>query len=638
MEENRLGFGNWFKLFLRTALTVGLLVGLFESLVIAAKAISSNSLAIGLLAQLVVFVNVATALFLLFMLASNLVLLPLLFVPLRKISATIARIKPQNLAWFLNSFWAIGFTLIYWVNYNSGRSILAPKSIAFNVAAGVGAVVLAAIVARLAPAASMSMTRNGKPKPVVIGWLAVLLLAVFLLPNMDAATRSDRPNVVLLIIDTLRADRLGCYGYDKPTTPAIDEVAEESVLFEQAYVQWASSLPSHASIMASMHPYYHGAFPNGKSLNPKLLTLPKILKEYGYTNGAFVSNALVGNQYNFELGYNTFTDLTHFDYRDTSWRMWLHELNLIRLYDKLANRDLFTELAVSWIEHHQNRPFFLWGQWLHPHAPYNPPEEVLRKFEDSYSGIADGSLQQIFDIRQGNVELSEVDQRHYSALYDAEVAVSDMQIQRIYDRLKSLGLVENSIIIITSDHGENMLEHGLEYGHAGVHESSVRIPLIFRLPDRTAEQVRIPQVVQSIDIAPTVLDLIDVPAPEQFQGRSMMPLLEGDGVDWPNEAYCVGFWKKRNFFGLRKGDWKLILDARKDNHTWELYHLPTDPHETNNLYEIETEVAQEMKQAMEGWLTRELGDLDMAYQPGGFFEENFDQKTIERLRSLGYIK
>ncbi|MFQ5649568.1 MAG: sulfatase-like hydrolase/transferase [bacterium] len=640
MKEHNLSLGSWMKSFLSSALAVGVLVGGLEALVIAGKVVATNALGFSLLVEIVLFVNLAILIFVSFMMAANLVFLPILVVPLRRMASKFPGFGPQRLAWQLNFFWAILFTLLYWVNFNSGRSIFTVKSILHNLLAVGGAVLLAETAARIAHTSklNLSLIRQRKPRPVLICWIAALVLAFVLSSTSEARSRSGKPNVILLIIDTLRADRLGCYGYDRPTTPAIDAVAKESVLFEQAYVPWASSLPSHASIMTSMYPYYHGAFPNGKFLNPRLLTLPKILREYGYKNGAFVSNTLVGNQYNFQLGYDTFTDLTRFNYRDSSWQMWVRALNLVRLVDKLSQKDLFTELALAWIEKNQSGPFFLWGQWLYPHAPYEPPVEYLRRFEDRYAGIADGSLKQIFEVRKGRVQLSEADQQHYAALYDGEVALSDFQIQRIYHQLESLNLLENSIVIVTSDHGENLLEHGLEYGHAGVHESSVRIPLIIRLPGRSPQIRRVSQVVQSIDIAPTVLDLLGIPVPEQFQGKSLVPLMNGEPVDWPAEAYCVGFRKKRNFFGLRKGEWKLILDVRTQNHTWELYHLPSDPHETKNLYENEAEMAAEMKREMEAWLRREFEDLELVYHPGGFFAEEFDEKTMQRLRTLGYIK
>ncbi len=638
MQQDNTSFGAWVKAFSRSALWAGGIVGGLEALIVVSRILSSNAVELALLLQIVIFVSFAIALFAGLLLIFNLIFLPVLYLPLKMVVSRFQKIGPSQLSWVLNFLTATFFCFLFWAHYNSGRSLLSGKSLLYSGLAFVGALVLAEIAARLMHGASdkLKLWRKGKPRPFVVVWLLVLGVALFMNSNGMAGVRSAKPNVLLLIIDTLRADRLGCYGYDKPTSPSIDRVASESVLFEQAYVSWASSLPSHSSIMTSMQPYHHGAFPNGKSLNAKLLTLPKILHEYGYKNAGFVSNTLVGNQYNFELGYDTFTDLTKFDYHDTSWQMWVRTLDTIRLFDKITDRDLFTDLALSWIEKHRHRPFFLWGQWLQPHAPYEPPARHLAKFEESYSGIADGSLKQIFDIRQGNVTLSDSDQQHYSALYDGEVAWSDEQIGAVYDKLTELELLENSIVIITSDHGENMLEHGLEYGHAGVNESSVRIPLLVRLPG--GKRMQLAHVVQSIDIAPTVLDLLDIPMPDQFHGRSVVPLVEGQKVEWPNEAFSVGFWKKRNFFGLRNGDWKLILDVRQQNQTWALYHLPTDPHERKNRYETEPGTATKMKHAMEIWLANEFENLDLVYKPGGFFEEDFDEKTIQRLRTLGYIK
>ncbi|RMF69187.1 MAG: DUF4976 domain-containing protein [Calditrichaeota bacterium] len=403
-------------------------------------------------------------------------------------------------------------------------------------------------------------------------------------------------------------------------------------------MQWASSLPSHASIMTSMYPYYHGAFPNGKNLNPELLTLVKILREYGYKSAAFVTNSLVGEQYNFNLGYDTFVDQAHFEYANTTLGMWVRQLNLIRILDHLRHDDLITELTLAWLDRNTDAPFFLWTQWLDPHAPYRPAKRFLRRFEKSYHGIADGSLRQIRQINQKKLKLDEKDIRHYEALYDGEVAASDYQIQRVLDRLETLGVLDNSLVIITGDHGENLYEHGMEYGHYGVYDSSLRIPLLFFMPKKLPQGLRIQKVVQSIDIAPTILDLLNIPIPKQFQGRSLLPLVRGEAPDWPSVAHSVMFRNDRNFLALRDGDWKLLLTVTKKGKKYELYHIPSDPKELHNLIDSKPDVAKRMKAEMEKWINHDFARPQLVYQPGHFFKEDFDQKTIERLRSLGYIK
>jgi arylsulfatase A-like enzyme len=304
----------------------------------------------------------------------------------------------------------------------------------------------------------------------------------------------------------------------------------------------------------------------------------------------------------------------------------------------LSNNDIFTELAMHWIDHNKNEPFFLWLQWLRPHAPYEPPKAFLNRFETSYTGIADGSLSQIKRISNKELQLSEEDQKHYEALYDGEVAASDHEIGRIIEQLESLDLLKNSLLIITSDHGENLYEHDMEYGHYGVYDSSIRIPLIFTMPGVLPKNGRISHVVQSIDIAPTILSVLGIKAPDQFQGRNLGPLIQGESSDWNSIAYSMMFRDNRNFFALRKDDWKIILDSRAHGKEFELYHIPTDPDEENNLFKTEHRIADSLKQNLTEWIEQEFGNVELAYTPGKILKKEFDEQTIERLRSLGYIK
>jgi arylsulfatase A-like enzyme len=471
-----------------------------------------------------------------------------------------------------------------------------------------------------------------------VGIAGAICTVSLLLPGSKATTRADdRPNVILLIVDTLRADRLGCYGYERDTSPNIDRIAGKGVLFEQVYVPWASSLPSHTSIFTGLYPSMHGTFPNGNSLDPSMLTLPRILKEYGYTNYAFVTNALVGNDHNFSAGYHTFTDFTKYDYRKSSMTVWLHALNITRVLDKITGNDIFTTLAISHLRSHKKGPFFLWAQWLQPHAPYTPPARFLDKFSEGYSGIADGSLEQIDRINSEELALTEVDKQHYENLYDAEVAFSDYEVGRVIDTIEELGLLENSILIITSDHGENMFEHRLEYGHAGVYESSVRIPLIIVQPGSLKPR-RITEVVESIDLMPTLLDMLGIDIDVKFQGVSLMPLIEGGASDWQNAAYSVMLRRDRNFVGIRLDDWKIVLQARKHRQDYELYNVVDDPHERNDVIAQYPQIADSLKSILQAWVDENFLPPEIVYVPGTEFRQEFDAETMARLRSLGYVK
>ncbi len=646
MNDNRSRNSNFwssqiFKSSSRIALIVGFLIGAFEGLRIAFHVLSNNSPQYLILTDLVKIASIGIFIYMLFMLAINSLMLPILCAFWGKLSSQSEESNPECWFWRFNYFVGIFVTLGFWINYNISDSTSSTKVLA-NILVFIFSIVLSEVATRISfsKLTKLDLVKKRSSRFLAIGWLAILVVA--LAPNVSSESSAiiSKPNVIMLIIDTLRADRLGCYGYNKDTTPSIDSIAKRGVLFEQAYVQWPSSLPSHASIMTSMYPHLSGAFPNGNHLDPKLETLAKILKANGYRTGAFVTNSLVGNRHNFDLGFDTFIDLADFDYENTTWEMWVHSFSIVRLFDYLSRNDIFTHFALSWLDKNKSGPFFLWVQWLYPHAPYDPNNKFLKRFANNYTGIADGSMEQIELINGKNFRLSEEDQRYYEALYDGEVAYSDYQVKRVIDKLESLDLLENSLLIITSDHGENLYEHPAKYKHHGVYDSSLHIPLILFFPAKLPETKRISEVIESIDIAPTILDILEIPEPAQFQGKSALSLIYGKDPDWNSVAYGMYFGSKQNFFTIRDGDWKIILKTRENRQEFELYHILSDPNEQVNRIEIEPEIADSLKQTLTSWIERNFEDRELVYTPGKIYEDGpeHDNETLNRLRSMGYIK
>jgi arylsulfatase A-like enzyme len=606
---------------LKISLSVGLTTGVFEAAIIALKVLMSNTIDLLLMANLIEFVSVAVLLFVPFLMLVTIAISTIFYFSIgKKFDAARIQIWILRLSWFSGSF----FLFAIWLNYNTLRPFFSLVSLAYHLMAVAGAIVLAEVATRLTNKTftEFVLLKNRKPRPIALLWGMALLFSFFYGYYSEVDEQTDKPNVIFLIVDTLRADRLGCYGYAKNTTPHIDAAAQQSVLFEQAYVPWASSLPSHASIMTSLPPHLHGAFPNGNKLNPELLTLAKVLKAYGYTNGAFVTNTLVGNQYNFQLGFDRFFDLTQIEYENSTFDAWLHSLNIIRVIDEIRQIDIFTELATAWIERNKDKPVFLWVQWLYPHYPYDPPPEFLKKVEPA-NGVTD-----VVDKPQDR-----------SVLYDGEVAYTDFLVGRIIDKLKELSLLDNSLLVITSDHGENIYDHNVGRGHAGVYDTSIRIPLIFRFPQQLPVNKKVGQVVQSIDITPTILDILEIPKPKQFQGKSLKPLMFDDASNWQPVAYSAMLQKQRNFFALRSDDWKIILHVFKDRQPeFELYHIPSDPEELTNRVQTDVAVADSLKQKLTSWIETNFKPVEIAYTPGLQLKQEFDKATEERLRSLGYIK
>ncbi len=629
---------------LKIPLVVGLFIGVFEALYTASKVLLHNSFEYWIFIELITLVCIGILIYVLLQLVANLFLVPIVHFPIRKLSQQLVEFNFERWLWRLNYIFGIFFTLGCWINFILRHSKLTDKII-YSILVLISSVVISEIATRISSTrhTKLNPTKKGILQLLLVSWFAIIIMA--LVPNVGSDSRmtESKPNVILLIIDTLRADRLGSYGYGKNTTASIDKIAEQGVVFENAYVPWSKSLPSHASIMTSMYPQSHGAFPNGEYLDPKLQTLAKILKKHGYKTGAFVTNELVGNQYNFDLGFDTFIDFAELDYENTSLGMWVRMFNLIKLLDYVSYNDIYTQLALIWLDKNKNknRPFFLWMQWLHPHTPYQPQKKFLERFENNYSGIADGSKQQIQLIIHKKLRLSKEDQEHYEALYDAEVAYSDYQVGRVIDKLKSLDLLENSLLIITSDHGENLYEHGLEYQHSGVYDSSVRIPVIFHLPGKLPKNKRIIEVIESIDILPTTLDILEIPLPVQFQGKSALSLIHGKKPNWNSVAHIISLERKQSSIAIRSGDWKIISTIKENQETYELYHIPSDPNEVVNRIETELEIADSLKQALTDWIQNDFEEPSLVYNPGEVYKKksgSFDKETLDRLKSMGYIK
>lgn len=337
------------------------------------------------------------------------------------------------------------------------------------------------------------------------------ILPAVLLPVLDflagcgpgAPTRPAGPNVLLVTVDTLRADRLGCYGHDAAASPVTDGLAARGTLFEQAYAQRGSTWPSLASLLTGQHPVTHGVRSNGMRFAPGAggTHLAEALTAHGYTCGAVLTNAL-----------------------DQDWRGFAQEIGASQEpQDENAARE-----AVRWMGAFAKEPFFLWVHYVAPHDPYTPPAAFQRFGDPAYAGKMDGHPETTTPamLLPGGAE--EADLAQVRALYDGEVAWSDAQIQPLLDALAGRGLLERTLVVVTSDHGEELYDHNRFFFHnASVYEPVLRIPLVLSQPGAIPAGERIDDLVQSIDLAPTILDLLGLEIPASFQGRSLVERIRG---------------------------------------------------------------------------------------------------------------
>jgi arylsulfatase A-like enzyme len=385
-------------------------------------------------------------------------------------------------------------------------------------------------------------------------------------------------NVVVITLDTLRADHLSCYGYERNTSPRIDEFAGHGVLFENVACQSSQTLPSHASIFVGTNPRTHKAISHESPVGPDITTLAEILRDHGYRTAAFISSHALDSKYRLDQGFNTY---------------W--EVHKERTYDerrtaKEAEDDPTLDEAIEWLKGHGRSKFFLWVHWFHPHRAYNPPPRYRQMFAGDYDGTATSDPEFIMKVWKGEAELAQPDVDHLRGLYDGEVAFTDELVGRLVDWLDTMRILENTIVVITSDHGEILYEHERYFGHdIALYDECIMIPLIIYSPTLEIGNPRVGELVQSLDIMPTLLEVLEIEPPVGLEGKSLLPLAGGGGVPTVEYSFSETFpfpEKCAPRHAVRSRDAKLIWkEGCEEELCKEFYDLKADPGETSNVYD-----------------------------------------------------
>jgi arylsulfatase A-like enzyme/Tfp pilus assembly protein PilF len=416
----------------------------------------------------------------------------------------------------------------------------------------------------------------------------ILLIGVLLATTASASDRSGSPpNVVVITVDTLRADHLGCYGYKQIHTPNIDGLAADSARFERAFTPVPITLPSHTVIFTGTYPMLNGMHDfSGNRLGAQQQTLASVLKENGYTTGAVVASAVLDSRFGLNRGFDFYYD--HFDFNR------LEESNLDEM-ERPGN--VVADQALNWLSKNYQKQFFLWMHLYDPHYPYRPPAPYSEEYK--------------------------------SHLYDGEIAFADEQVGRLLRFLKEKGLYRNTLIVLSGDHGEGLGEHGEATHGFFIYNSTLHVPLIFHLPRAaTAHEVTTP--VSTADIMPTVLQVLKIAVPSQVQGTSLLPIVSGRKQDETPYLYAETFLPRLHFNwselrGVESERYHFILAPKP-----ELYDLSKDPKELNNLYSEKKAVSEELR--------TKLAAIIHEYTPGQELAEKtgLDPALMERLKSLGY--
>jgi arylsulfatase A-like enzyme len=439
------------------------------------------------------------------------------------------------------------------------------------------------------------------------------LCALLIAGLLSAACESRPSNVILISIDTLRADHLGSYGYSRETSPFLDSLARRGVIFEEATAPAAWTVPSHASMLTGLYPRSHGLrFPRDK-LPPEVATLPSMLSEQGYATGAVVNVPLLSQGRGFERGFD------HFAYFRPA-------------AGPEGRARSVSEEGVSWARKQGEQPFLLFLHYYDVHSNFQPLPRYRRMFEQPYAGIADGTTAQLKAYRKGKVKLADADARHLLDLYDAGIRQLDDELAELFADLEEEELLENTLVFITSDHGEEFFDHGDFLHGRTLYQELVHVPLLVLGPG-LPEGLRVREPVSLVDLVPTILALLGLPEPDAIEGEDLSAQCRGSGGASPDRAL---FYEADAWFhnihedfrrAIRKGRYKLHFNHRERSS--ELYDLPRDPGEHENLVSEKPGVAAELRAELNAFMT-ESREPQRLPPPS--------DEALEQLRQLGYAE
>ncbi|MFB6356223.1 MAG: sulfatase [bacterium] len=439
----------------------------------------------------------------------------------------------------------------------------------------------------------------------------VLMLAGAVWYTKKHFTGQSGPNVILIGIDTLRADHLGYLGYTRNTSPNLDRLARESLVYERAHSTTSWTLPAFHSLMTGLSPKNHRVRTTNDALSPAYTTLAELVNNEGYQTAGFISAPYLEDTFGFEQG---------FDYYDES----LSTGTNIGSHRNITSRRL-TNKARFWLRNRSNSPFFLFLHYWDPHYDYIPPESYDRVFYPEYDGDVNGlNIERSNKIHPG---MPEDDLRQIVSLYDGEIRWTDYQLGRLFDFLQKQGLYEESWIIVVGDHGDEFLEHGGKGHRHTLYQELIHVPLIIKRPG-SREGRRISKNVSINDVFPTLVRQITGELPYPVDGKSL--LTKDKNVSTKQRPIYATLTRDRGTLRtVRKGDWKLILDPADT--LPQLYNVKEDPGESTNVFKQNPEVGKRMKHLLRNW------KQSTTSRRGTDSRAKMSKETRRKLKGLGYL-
>jgi len=459
--------------------------------------------------------------------------------------------------------------------------------------------------------------------------LAALSIALCLTAGCAGRPVAEGPNVFILLLDALRSDHLGCYGYERKTSSRIDRLAAEGVLFKNAYAPSSWTLPSTGSMLTSLYPREHGAANSTRGISQMAVTLAERMHRAGYDTAAFSANyCFVTAERGFDRGFDHF-ELFVNESSTVSAGVLNRTRKLPERYGTVvkAAAEQLNLAALKWLDERENtsRPVFMYLHYMDPHNPYEPPKPFDTLFDPDYTGTVDGKS--IFDaIHKRAFEVTDRDKQHVVALYDGEIVYADSQISNLLDELEKRELLQDALVIITADHGEELFERG-DIGHGPtLYEEVLRVPLIMWQKQPEQPGATVDSCVTLLDIVPTVLNVCGIQSKGALRGKPLLPPAEevGSNTVWAEVDEDILYTAHKR--SLIEGNWKIITSGSSR----ELYDLSTDPHEKNDLSAARKELVES--------LARKVAEFSRKLERRASPVIDLDDEKLKELESLGYVR
>lgn len=417
-------------------------------------------------------------------------------------------------------------------------------------------------------------------------------------------------NIILITIDSLRADHLSCMGYPRKTTPQIDEIAKHGILFTNA-ISNGSNTPTSFRPMLTSTPL--SMYDDDRYLSKYRTTIQEVLKRKGYSTAAFHSNPYLSGILGYDRGFDSFNEILSLDkdalftglkakgigsiiqtilFKSEILKFRLNKLYKFSKGEPFARANTLNNMAISWLKEHPEKSY-IWLHYMDVHTPYVPEKKYLKLFSPSSSNIVK-NLKLYLKIKKNMVKnssdkMTAEDQDLLIDSYDAEIRSADTELGLFLDDLRKMNILNKTLIIITADHGEEFFEHGF-FGHANEHlyDELIRVPLIIYAPG-IGENIKITEQVELLSIAPTITDVIGLERRNEFMGKSLIPIIKGtDRGEGIISESC------RTKISYREPEWKFILDTQRTER--EIYNLKDDPKEKNNIAGSQPDKVKEFEQ------------------------------------------